>query len=75
MKLCIDCRHAQPPVDRVEWMCGHPTAGVWRSTDVVTGRQDVVPLTCRANRQIANCKSGAYWEAKDEASPPLPGFT
>jgi hypothetical protein len=63
-KFCKDCRHARPPEGRGEWMCGHPTVGVWRGIDVVTGEHRVEQIPCRTNRQIGNRNDAQHWSRR-----------
>jgi len=67
MKFCRDCRHAPnlPIEDSDRWMCSHPKA-VLRRTDLVSGRDMVVPLTCKQARNLGPCDEDArFFEPRD----------
>jgi hypothetical protein len=67
MKLCKDCRWAQPPTnERKEWTCGH-TDALFPDVSYVTGELLAHPLSCETERRLGTCGHWAKnWEPKPE---------
>jgi hypothetical protein len=62
MKLCKNCRHAEPRT--VFWKCHHPQCVYPPKVNVVTGRTETHTMSCESarSRSMPCDEDGKLWE-------------